>query len=109
MVRETLAAQLEDLGLNVLDASNGAEALGLLAQEPVDALVSDLSMPDINGVTTIEKARLLRLGLPCSLLTDYVGERAALEAGNAFTLVRKPVSAERLAAQVEAALEAGRQ
>ena len=45
MVRETLAAQLEDLGLNVLVASNGAEAFGLLAQEPVDALVSDLSMP----------------------------------------------------------------
>ena len=69
-------------------------------------MLSDLSMPDMNGVTTIERARTMRTRLPCFLLTGYVGERAALEAGDAFTLVRKPVSAERLVAQVEAALEA---
>ena len=108
MVRETLAAQLEDLGLHILVASSGAEALALLAHEAVDALVSDLSMPDMNGVTTIEKARTLCPGLPCFLLTGYIGERAALSAGDAFTLVHKPVSAEALIAQVEAGLEAQR-
>jgi len=41
-----------------------------------------------------------------ALLTGYVGERAALEAGDAFTLIRKPVSAEALAARIEAALAA---
>jgi CheY-like chemotaxis protein len=110
MVRETLADQLEDLGLEVLVASGGVEAVALLeAGEAVDALVSDLSMPDMDGVATISKARTLRRDLPCFLLTGYVGERAALAAGDFFTLVRKPVSAERLVAQVEAALEAGRQ
>ncbi len=105
-VRETLAAQLEDLNLEVLVASSGAEAIALLAQQPVDALVTDLSMPDMNGVTTIEKARALYPDLPCFLLTGYAGERAALAAGDAFTLVRKPVSAERLVAKIEAVIEA---
>jgi CheY-like chemotaxis protein len=49
MVRETLAAQLEDLGFGMLVASSGAEAVALLeAGEEVDTLVSDLSMPDMN-------------------------------------------------------------
>ena len=61
-------------------------------------------MPDMNGVTAIEKARILRPGLPCFLLTGYGGERAALGAGDAFTLVRKPISAERLVAQIEAGM-----
>jgi CheY-like chemotaxis protein len=109
VVRETLAAQLEDLGFGVVVAARGAEAIALLeAGEAVDALVSDLSMPEMNGVTTIEKARALRPQLPCFLLTGYVGERAALAAGDAFTLVRKPVSAEALAARIEAGLEAVR-
>jgi len=106
MVRETLAAQLEDLGFDILVASGGAEAIALLqADEVVDALVSDLSMPQMDGATTIQKARALRPQLPCFLLTGYVGERAAL-AGNTFTLVRKPVSAQVLAARIEAELEA---
>jgi PAS domain S-box-containing protein len=107
MVRETLAAQLEDLGFRVLPASGGAEAIALLETgEAVDALVSDLSMPDMDGVTTIRKARVLRPRLPCFLLTGYTGERAALSAENAFTLVRKPTTAETLATRIEAALAA---
>jgi CheY-like chemotaxis protein len=107
MVRETLAAQLEDLGFGMLVASRGAEAIALLeAGEAIDALVSDLSMPDMNGVATIEAARALRPRLPCFLLTGYVGERAALGAGDAFALVRKPVAAQTLAARIEAALAA---
>ncbi|MFL5256568.1 MAG: response regulator, partial [Rhodopila sp.] len=102
-----LAAQLEELGFTLLVASGGVEAVALLeAGETVDALVSDLSMPGMNGVTTIEKARSLRPGLPCFLLTGYVGDRAALAAGDAFTLVRKPVSAPALAARIEAGIAA---
>ena len=87
-------------------ASSGLEAIALIeAGEVVDAMVSDLSMPGMNGVTTIQKVRALRPRLPCFLLTGYVGERAALSAGNDFTLVRKPVAGRYLAAQIEAAIE----
>jgi CheY-like chemotaxis protein len=89
LVRETLAASLDDAGFTTLVASSGVEALALIeAGEVVDAMVSDLSMPGMNGVTTIQKARALRPTLPCFLLTGYVGERAALSADNTFTLVR---------------------
>jgi CheY-like chemotaxis protein len=109
LVREILAASLEDAGLATLVASSGSEALALIeAGETVDAMVSDLSMPGMNGVTTIQKARELRPTLPCFLLTGYAGERAALSGGNTFTLVRKPVNAGVLVAQIEAVLEGAR-
>ena len=107
LVRETLADQLEVSGFAVLVASSGSEAIALLdAGEAVDVLISDLSMPGLNGVTTIQKARELRPRLPCFLLTGYVGERAALSSEDNFTLVRKPVAMADLAAQIEARLEA---
>jgi PAS domain S-box-containing protein len=107
LVRETLAAQMEDLGFAMLVASGGAEAVALIeAGEVVDAMVSDLSMPGMNGVVAIQKALAMRPGLPCFLLTGYVGDRAALSAGDVFTLVRKPISGTQLAARIEARLEA---
>ncbi len=106
LVRETLADSLENAGFSTLVASTGLEALTLIESgEVVDAMVSDLSMPGMNGVTTIQKIRALRPRLPCFLVTGYVGERAALCAGNDFTLIRKPVAGRYLAAQIEAAIE----
>ena len=91
-------------------ASNGTEAIALIeAGEHVDAMVSDLSMPGIDGVTTIQRARALRPHLPCFLLTGYAGERAALSAADRFTLVRKPVSGQVLTGHIEAGLETNKQ
>ena len=105
LVRETVAFQLEAEGFATLAAAGGIEALALLQSgEAVDAMVSDLSMPGMSGLTTIQRARVLRPGLPCFLMTGYVGERAALSAENIFTLVRKPVTGRALAAQLEACL-----
>jgi PAS domain S-box-containing protein len=107
LVRETLAEQLEELGFVTIVASSGSEAVALIESGVgLDALVSDLSMPGMSGVATIQKVRALRPELPCFLLTGYVGERAALEAGTLFTLVHKPISGRKLAARIEAVLEA---
>ena len=64
LVRETLVASLEDAGFAVLAVGNGAEALALLeAEEPVDVLVSDLSMPGMDGLALIREAHVRRPGL----------------------------------------------
>jgi nitrogen-specific signal transduction histidine kinase/ActR/RegA family two-component response regulator len=106
LVRETVRAQLEDYGYVVLTASSGQEALALLdADVPVDVLVSDLSMPGINGLTTIREAHRRRPGLPAVLLTGYSGERAALAAEDgSFLLLRKPAGGSMLISRIEAAL-----
>jgi signal transduction histidine kinase/ActR/RegA family two-component response regulator len=109
MVRETLAECLEEAGYTVLAAADGAEALDLLrSSAAVDILVTDLSMPGIDGLAVIRQAQRERLGLPAVLLTGYAGYGAQLAIGGsvdgAFSLMRKPVTAAQLADRIEAVL-----
>jgi CheY-like chemotaxis protein len=48
--RVTLCQALELQGYRVLGASNGDEALSILADQPADAVITDLSMPGLNGL-----------------------------------------------------------
>jgi signal transduction histidine kinase/CheY-like chemotaxis protein len=109
MIRETLAAALEEAGYSVLVAGGGAEALELLrSPASIDVLVTDLSMPGIDGLTVIRHAQRERAALPVVLLTGYTGHGAQLAVGGlvrgAFALVRKPVTAAQLADRIEALL-----
>jgi CheY-like chemotaxis protein len=105
LVRETLAAQLEDLGFTTLEASSGYDAIAIVeAHDGVDALVCDLAMPDLNGIQTIRAVRHRRPELPCFLLTGYIGEQTALSRSDTFTLLRKPMSGGALADHIEAVL-----
>lgn len=42
----------------VLEASNGVEALRLIANEPVDLVITDINMPQMDGFELIERMRL---------------------------------------------------
>ncbi|WP_158925320.1 PAS-domain containing protein [Acidisphaera sp. S103] len=105
MVRETLAASLEDAGYIVSTAADGSQALDvLLSSTAVDILVTDLSMPGIDGLAVIQKARCQRPGLPAVLLTGHAESAAEGTASGSYTLIRKPVTGLQLAAAIEALL-----
>jgi signal transduction histidine kinase/ActR/RegA family two-component response regulator len=109
MIRETLAMSLEEIGYGVTVAADGQEAIDIIASGvPIDVVVADLSMPGIDGLAVIERARCHRPDLPAILLTGYAGHGAQLAVGGslngAFTLVRKPVNAAQLADRIEAIL-----
>ena len=102
-VREVLAEELCSLGCEVFAHSNASAALAWLdAGNPADILVSDLSMPGTDGLTTIREAQTRRAGLPAILLTGYAGDALEAAVGNTFsgpvTLLRKPVRSADLAA-----------
>jgi signal transduction histidine kinase/ActR/RegA family two-component response regulator len=112
MVRETLAESLEFEGFGVLTAANGTEALSLLAAgEAVDAIVTDLSMPGMDGLALIRAAQERRPGLPAVLLTGYAGDDTALAVSGAisgtFSLLRKPTRFHDLLDTVRSLLAAG--
>jgi CheY-like chemotaxis protein len=109
IVREVLAASLDDAGYRVAQAKSGPEALAILSNgERMDVIVSDLTMPGMDGVTLIRKAQEQRPGLPAVLLTGYAGSGAALAVGGAisgaFSLLRKPVSGAQLVDRINALL-----
>jgi len=96
-VRQVLAAQLADHGYAVIPVASGAAALALLdAGESVDALVTDLSMPGMDGVALIRAVQERRPRMPAILLTGYAGDVTAFAVGKTFkgpfSLLRKPIS-----------------
>jgi CheY-like chemotaxis protein len=109
LVREVLAEQLRAAGFDVLRAASGTEALALLAAgEHIDVLVTDLSMPGLDGLAVIREVQGRIPGLPAVLLTGYAGDSTALAASGAvsgsFALLRKPVSGQVLAGRLGALL-----
>ena len=105
LVRKLIATELDELGFEVLVAQNGAEALTLLSSgERVDALVTDLSMPEMDVLTLVRAARVQRSNLPVVLLTGYADDETALAVSGAmsgrFTLLRKPISGAEIAERV---------
>ena len=73
LVREVVAEQLIDRGYDVIEAEGGRRALALLdAGCPVDLIISDLSMPGMDGVSLIARA-IRKPRLPAILLTGYAG------------------------------------
>lgn len=91
-----LAQHLEDAGFQVTTSADGAGALSLLATAPAfDALVTDLSMPGVDGLSVIRAARASCPSMPALLLTGYAGDEAALALGifnsGMVSLLRKPV------------------
>ena len=110
LVRDTLMEQLEELGHKVLAASGGTDALSILrAREAVDLMITDLSMPGMDGLMLIREAHGLRPSMPTILLTGYAGDAAALERSGVgretYTLMRKPTTSATLGARVTALLE----
>ena len=59
---EFLAEVLEDEGHNVTQATDGREAIGKLENAEFDLVITDLRMPDVDGMQVLKRARTLQPG-----------------------------------------------
>ena len=100
-----LRAQLEDEGHAVFEAHNGVDALALLERQPVDVLISDIFMPEMDGYRLCyeirKHARLhaLPIILCTSTYTSVEDEKLVRDVG-ADKYLTRPVSFETFAAAV---------
>lgn len=82
-----------DLG-QVLEASNGAEALALVNENTFDLILSDINMPVMDGLEFIRHLKEMESakGIPIVMITTEGGEKSVLEALSlgAKGYIRKP-------------------
>ncbi|MFC5459147.1 alpha/beta fold hydrolase [Massilia niabensis] len=96
-MRELLADAVQGQGWRVLTAASGAEALAVLAREPVAVVVSDHVMPGLRGAALLEQVRQRYPGAYRILLSGSQDEGAveitsALASGAAHRFLAKPWS-----------------
>jgi two-component system KDP operon response regulator KdpE len=105
-IRRFLRTSLTAQGYLVTEAEDGTAALEDLRRGPIDILVLDLGLPDINGLDIIERVRGQGSTVPIIVLssrTDETGKVKALDLG-ADDYVTKPFGIDELLARIRAAL-----
>lgn len=78
--RRLLVDVLPDLGCEAAGARSAAEALRLVANDPPGAILLDLNLPGIDGMTFLERLRRREPGLPVIILTGVGDLRVAQRA-----------------------------
>jgi PAS domain S-box-containing protein len=102
-IRRCTAGMLAHLGFAVIEAGNGMEALKHIEAQPVDVLVTDLSLPGMQGSELAERALIYRPDLAIVFASGYDANGPAQKIAGAICLL-KPYDEQALRKAVETAL-----
>ena len=104
-VRNFAKRALERQGYEVLEASNGAEALEIMTKSgaKVDVVVSDVVMPEMDGPTLLKELRKRKPDLKIIFVSGYPDDafKKSLDEGETFDFLAKPFTLPQLAAKVK--------
>lgn len=101
-----LNIQLKKLKMLVCEANSGADALtALSAIDDIDVVITDMQMPDMDGVTVSKKIRAIRPGIPIVLLSSIGNETKKEYPGLFESVLTKPVRQQVLYNVIDAVLQ----
>jgi two-component system response regulator HydG len=80
VLAETLADGLADHGYDAVAVAHGRDALALVDADCVDLVVTDLRMPDIDGLSLLASVRAAAADLPVIIMTAHGAVDTAIEA-----------------------------
>ena len=106
----TIADGLNDRDYEAVPVSSGREALDRLAAERFDALVTDLRMPDVDGLEILAASRSLDPDRPVIVMTAFSAVDTAVESirQGAYHYLTKPFKQDELAIFLGRALDEAR-
>lgn len=93
LVRRSLGELLTLEGYSVTSANNGKEALDLLKNYTADIIITDLKMPEMDGIQLLKQIKALYPDTPVILITSYGSIENAVEAmkEGAYDYITKPI------------------
>jgi DNA-binding NtrC family response regulator len=108
-IRRILQAALDKAGYHTLVAENGETALGLLKSEPVDCVLTDVTMPGIDGYELQRAVRANWPNVPVVIMTAYGTIPQAVQSirDGAFEYITKPFDLDAVKKVIKAALKGG--
>ncbi len=107
---ETVAEGLERVGYHCRVATSGNEGARLIEESPVDVVITDLVMNDIDGLGILARAKSDQPNAEVILMTGHGTVPSAVEAmrNGAFNYLLKPLDLAQLRASTEKAVESSR-
>jgi len=101
-MRQMIAFTLQNAGFEVVEAADGKEALERLAEAPVQMVITDLNMPNVDGIELIRRVRAMPQYkyVPIVMVTTESDESRKQQgkAAGASGWIVKPFRAEQLVA-----------
>ena len=107
IIRVSLADELKDEGFEVMEFAHAAPALLKMKEEQPDIVITDLKMPDINGVEFLKKIKQINSNIFVVLMTAYSSVQTAVEAMKlgAYDYIEKPFDNEKILLIIDRILE----
>lgn len=107
-IRQMVGFTLRDAGYEVIEAVDGVDALAQLSQQSVHMLITDLNMPNLDGVGLIREVRSDQKNrfIPIIMLTteSHDSKKQAGKAAGASGWITKPFKPEQLLGVVKMVL-----
>lgn len=100
-IEKTIIADIDDF--EIIEASNGKEAVDLLRYTAVDLLITDICMPEMNGIELVEQLRRSGFSVPILIISGTLDVyiRTHLLSQKQIQFIEKPFSMERLPNVIE--------
>ena len=106
-IRELVEITLTRMGLKTRSAATLQDARRLLGEQAFDFCITDMRLPDGNGISLVQHIQKQYPQMPVAVITAYGSSQAAVESlkAGAFDFVSKPVDLQSLRKLVDAALK----
>jgi two-component system response regulator AtoC len=106
-IRQTVENLLVGTGCSIETATRGEEALAILVDTEIDLVVTELRLPDVDGVEVLKRAQHTQKDLPVIMMTAFGSVEDAVSAmrEGAADFLSKPFSDDQLLLAVDRSLE----
>ena len=103
-----LTELLKTEGYRCVSVANGIHALEWLKQDVFDVIITDLRMPEMDGMELLRNVKTRKPSIPVIMITAYASDLTAIEAVKlgVFDYLAKPFKVKELIASIERALAA---
>jgi DNA-binding NtrC family response regulator len=106
-MRHILQLMLEREGFKAEQAENGKEALGMLQKKEFGVVITDLKMPEMDGLTLLEEAKKVKPDVPIVVITAHGTIESAVQAmqKGAIDFITKPFEEDKILITVKRSLK----
>ncbi len=107
IIRVSLADELRDAGYEVLEFANANSALMQMSEELPNIIITDLKMPDVDGIEFLKKIKIINPNIYVVLMTAYSTVQTAVDAMKlgAYDYIEKPFDNEKILLIIKRILE----